>query len=73
MSLIVEPEIEKQIGDIVAGLLEYHKENHLEYPSKLNIKVSRDPNGSNFSYRAVLVQMADPFEYQLKKLQYLKR
>jgi hypothetical protein len=71
--LKVEKEIEEQIGDILTGLLDYHKDNGLDFPSRLNIKVSRDPDGSKFSYRAELVQMADPFEYQLRKLKYLKR
>jgi hypothetical protein len=70
MSLIVEVEIEKEIGDIVQGLLEYHEDNLEPFPSRLNIKVS-NPDG--YSYRAILVQMTDPYEYELKKLKYLKR
>ena len=70
MSLIVEPEIELEIGEVLQGLLDYHMDNQLGFPNKLNIKIS---NPEGYSYRAELIQMADPYEYQLKKLKYLKR
>lgn len=70
MSLTVEPEIKEEIGEVIQGLLEYHEENFLPLPSKLNIKIS-NPHG--YSYRAILFQTADPLQYQLQKLKYLKR
>ena len=70
MSLIVEPEIELEIGEVLQGLLEHHIDEIIPFPSKLNIKIS---NPEGYSYRAELIQMADPYEYQLKNLKYLKR
>ena len=40
MSLIVEPEIHEEIAEIVSSLMDYHDDNNLEHPDKLNIRSS---------------------------------
>ena len=72
MSLIVESEIEEQIGEIVSGLVELYDEKGEDLPTRLNIKVVKQPNVSEYSFRAV-VNLVDDRVYQLQKLRYLKR
>jgi len=72
MSLTVEPEIEEQIGEIVAGLVELYDDKGEDLPTRLNIKVVKQPDVSEHSFRAVL-NLVDDRVYQLQKLRYLKR
>jgi hypothetical protein len=69
MSLIVEPEIHEEIAEIVSSLMDYHDDNNLEHPDKLNIRSS---NQLGMSYRAILYRTGFK-EYRLVKLRYLKR
>jgi len=69
MSLIVEPTVNDEIAEIVSSLMDYHDDNDLEHPDKLNIKSC---NQTGLSYRAILYRTGFK-EYRLLKLRYLKR
>jgi len=70
--LKVEKEIEEQIGDIVEGLVQLYDDQGEDLPSRLNIKVTKQPDVSEYSFRAVL-NLVDDRTYQLHRLKYLKR
>jgi len=53
----------------VSSLMDYHDDNDLEHPDKLNIKSC---NQTGLSYRAILYRTGFK-EYRLVKLRYLKR
>ena len=70
--LKVEKEIEEQIGDIVEGLVQLYDDKGEGLPSRLSIKVTKQPDVSEYSFRAVL-NLVDDRTYQLHRLKYLKR
>lgn len=72
MSLTVEDSIREQIGDIIEGLVELYDDRGEVLPTRLNIKVHKQPDVSEYSFRAVL-NLVDDRVYQLQKLRYLKR